>query len=135
MANFVYDYYVNQILQGNAPWDASDVKVACVSSSYIPSQSGDQFLADISGSYIIRTSGNMAGKTVSGRICDANDLVIYSVTGVVDVDAFVLYYDTGNSATSVLIAYVDTATGLPLTPDGRPVRIVWSNTTNKIFKL
>lgn len=135
MANNVYDYYINQILQGNAPWSSSQVKIACCSSSYTPNFSSDQFLSNINPSHIIRTSGALSGKSVNGRVCDASDIVVFSITGIVDMARLVLYYDSGVSTTSVLICAIDTATGLPLTPDGRPVRIVWSNSGNKIFRI
>jgi hypothetical protein len=34
-----------------------------------------------------------------------------------------------------LIAYIDTATGLPVTPGGGDIDITWDNGSNKIFKL
>jgi hypothetical protein len=47
----------------------------------------------------------------------------------------VLYKDTGAPTTSPLIAYIDTATGLPVTPNGGNISIVYDNSTNKIFAL
>ncbi len=34
-----------------------------------------------------------------------------------------------------LIAYIDTATGMPVTPNGGDITIAWDNGANKIFKL
>ena len=135
MANIVYDYYVTSILAGNAAWTTSDIKCACVSSAYTPDAASDRYLSNINAAAIIRTSGNLTGKSVTSRICDAGDLVIYSIVGAVDVAKLVLYYDTGVDTSSVLVCCIDSGTGLPLTPDGRPVRIVWSNSGNKIFRL
>jgi hypothetical protein len=47
----------------------------------------------------------------------------------------VIYKDTGTAATSPLIAYIDTATGLPVTPNGGDITVTWDNGSNKIFKL
>jgi hypothetical protein len=41
----------------------------------------------------------------------------------------------GSAATNRLIAYIDTATGLPVTPNGANITAVWDNGANKIFKL
>ena len=50
-------------------------------------------------------------------------------------EALLIYKDTGTEATSPLIAYIDTATGLPVTPNGGNITVTWDNGTNKIFKL
>ena len=45
-----------------------------------------------------------------------------------------IYIDTGSSATSRLVAYLDTGvTGLPVTPNGGDIAITWS--ASGIFKL
>ena len=51
------------------------------------------------------------------------------------VEALVIYKDTGNTATSNLIAYIDTGTGLPFTTNGADVDIVFDSGSNKIFAL
>jgi hypothetical protein len=60
--------------------------------------------------------------------------VFSAVTGD-QSEALVIYKDTGSAATSPLIAYIDTATGLPVTPNGADVTVTWDNGSNKIFKL
>lgn len=47
----------------------------------------------------------------------------------------VIVRDTGADATSPLIALIDTATGLPVTPNGGDITIQWDSGANKIFKL
>ena len=57
-----------------------------------------------------------------------------SVSGA-SIEAIVIYSDTGTESTSPLIAYIDTATGLPITPNGGDIIVTWDNGTNKIFKV
>ena len=64
----------------------------------------------------------------------SNDVTFTSVTGA-SIEAIVLYKDTGTDATSPLIAFIDTATGLPITPNGGDIIVTWDNGANKIFKL
>jgi hypothetical protein len=80
------------------------------------------------------TSGALTGKTVTAGVADAVDVTFTAVSGAT-VEAIVLYADSGTEATSRLIAYIDTATGLPLTPNGGDVTVAWDNGANKIFKL
>lgn len=47
----------------------------------------------------------------------------------------VSYKDTGVEGSSNLIFNLDTATGLPLTPNNNDVIVTWDGGANKIFKL
>ncbi len=65
---------------------------------------------------------------------DGADVTFTSVSGPT-IEAIVIYRDTGTEATSPLIAYIDTATGLPITPNGGDIIVTWDNGANKIFKV
>ena len=80
----------------------------------------------------IAASAAFSGKTTLGGAADANDVTFSSVSGA-SIEAIVLYKDTGTEATSPLIAYIDTATGLPITPNGGDIIVTWDNGPNKIF--
>jgi len=67
-------------------------------------------------------------------VADAADVILSSVTGDT-CEAIVIYKHTGTESTSRLIAYIDTATGLPVTPNGGDITIQWDSGANKIFKL
>lgn len=92
----------------------------------------DQYLSDISAGARIATSGALASKTVTDGVFDAADITFTAVTGA-SVESIVIYKDTGSAATSPLIAMIDTATGLPVTPNGGDITVVWDNGANKIF--
>ena len=93
----------------------------------------DEFLSSIPADDRIATA-TLGSKTSALGVADAADTAFTSVTGDT-VEAIVLYKDTEDAATSPLIAYIDTATGLPLTPNGGNVTVTWDNGANKIFKL
>ena len=76
----------------------------------------------------------MAGKATTGGAADANDVTFAAVAGA-SIEAIIIYVDSGTEATSPLIAYIDTATGLPITPNGGDIIVTWDNGTNKIFKV
>jgi hypothetical protein len=48
-------------------------------------------------------------------------------------DSINIYDDT--HASDALIAYIDTATGLPFTPSGGDIEVQWDSGANAIFKL
>lgn len=63
--------------------------------------------------------------TVAAGVFDAADTVFTTLTGDAS-ESLILFEDSGTESTSDLIAYWDTATGLPLTPNGADVTVVWN---------
>jgi ApbE superfamily uncharacterized protein (UPF0280 family) len=82
----------------------------------------------------VATSAALTGKTSTAGVADAADITFTAVTGSA-VTQFVIYRHTGTESTSNLIAYFDTATNLPITPNGGDITIQWDSGANKIFKL
>lgn len=135
MANSLYDAGRSGFLSGDIDWDANNIKVVLVDNgAYTVNLGSHQFLSDIPSGARIATSGNLASKTTTAGVADAADVTFTAVTGT-SVESFVIYQDTGTATTSRLIAYVDTATGLPITPNSGDITLVWDNGANKIFKL
>jgi hypothetical protein len=81
------------------------------------------------------TSANLTAKTVAAGIADASDATFTAVPVDSSQEYVVIYQDTGDVNTSRLIAFIDTATGLPVTPNGGDIVVEWSNGAVKIFKL
>ena len=135
MANAIYDLGREKFLNGDIDWTNDDIKLVLIDTAdYTVDLANDEFHSDITGAGIVATSGNLSGKTSVIGVADADDVTLTSVTGD-ECEALVIYKDTGVSSTSPLIAYVDTATGLPITPSGSDITIVWDAGSNKIFKL
>lgn len=135
MANAVYGKAREKFLNGDIDWANDDIKAVLVdTAAYAVSIDSDEYLSSIPAGDRIATSGNLASKTSTLGVADAADITFSTVTGDVS-EAIVLYKDTGDAATSPLIAYIDTATGLPITPNGGDITISWDSGANKIFKL
>lgn len=124
MANALYPSFKESLLSGDIDLTSVDVKVILVDSADYSYSSAHNFLDDVAGGAIVATSGNLASKTVTGGAFDAADVVFSNVSGD-QSEALILYVDTGSSATSNLIAYIDTATGLAITPNGADITVVW----------
>ena len=135
MANALFDKARQRFLEGQFNWNTDSIKAVLVDTgTYTVNLSAHEFLSDISSGARIATSGAFTGKTTTGGAADANDVTFTSVTGA-SIEAIVLYKDTGTDSTSPLIAFIDTATGLPITPNGGDIIVTWDNGANKIFKL
>ena len=136
MANTLFTPYKESLLSLNpsVDLDTDTIKVAMVTAGYTLN-AAHQFYSDITpGSNVVGTPQTLGSKTVTGGVFDAADATFTAVTGS-QVVALVLYKDTGVNSTSPLIAYIDTGTGLPVTPNGGNITIAWDNGTNKIFKI
>jgi len=104
----------------------------------------DEYLSAVASAARLLTSSNLSSKldstgsggTFVGGIAQAAN-VVFSLAGPagVTVEAIALYKDTGLDITSPLIAYIDTATGLPLTLNGGDVTLVWDTGANKIYSI
>lgn len=115
--------------------DTDDIKVVGVDhGTDTPVPATDQFLSDITAGARIFTSGNLASKTVTGGVFDAADVTVTAVTGA-SIESLVIYKDTTVAGTSPLVVFIDTATGLPFTPNGGDLTIQWDNGASKIFAL
>ncbi len=135
MADFIYDLGRKAFMDGDIAILTDNIKTVLVdTATYTANQATDQFLSDIGAGERVATSGNMASKTSTAGVFDAADITYSSVTGDVS-EALVIYKDTGVAATSPLLAYIDSATGLPVTPNGGDITITWDSGANKIFKL
>lgn len=147
MANALYDKGRNHFAMGDILWKAtggSVIRAFLVDSlDYTVDLANHEFLSSVP---VAGRVGGTAGGTaynsgiqltlldpVAG-VCDANDITFPAVTG--DQSEYILIYKMGTSdADSLLIALIDTATGLPVTPSGGDILVAWDNGANKIFKL
>lgn len=134
MANSLYDLGYQAFLEGSIAWLSDNIKICLVTSTYTPNLATDQFLAIIPGGTIVATSSNLASKTSTIGVANAANVTFSSVTG--STATYIAgYKDTGSSATSRLIFLIDTATNLPVTPNGGDIVVQWSSGANKIFSL
>ena len=135
MANALYGLGREGFLGGDIDWDANDIRIILGDAAdYTVSIDTHDFLNDVAAGSRVATSGALTTKTKTLGVADADDVTLTTVTG--DPSEFVIIYQhTGNEATARLIAYIDTATGLPITPNGANINVVWDSGANKIFKL
>lgn len=135
MPNALYDAGRAGFLGGDIDWDANTIKVTLVDSAdYTLNLATDDFYDDVPAAGRVATSSALTSKTTTAGVADAADITFTSVTGD-QSEYLVIWADTTVESTSRLIANIDTATGLPVTPNGGNIDVAWDNGANKIFKL
>lgn len=118
------------------------VSISNQPTAYVFNASLDHFYASVpTGARIgfsIASIGNTGGggKTATSGIADAADTLFSAVSGPTIGALLVLRSTaTANASDWPMIAYIDTATGMPVGPNGGDITVQWDNATNRIFKL
>lgn len=138
MANALYNPGRNSFLTADIDWLADDIRVILVDAADYTFNQDHDFLDDVPAGARVAVSGALTGKTAVAGVADADDLsgasAFLAVVG--DPSEYLIgYKHTGVESTSNLIFRIDTATNLPVTPNGGDIEVLWDNGANKIFKL
>jgi hypothetical protein len=147
MANALYDKGRNKFATGEIRWKASGgdtVRAFLVdSASYAPDLANHEFLSDIPAG---ARKGNYGGsgradapalalKDPADGACDANDTTFAAVPAWGPLGYLAIFKDDGADGRSPLIALIDAAEGLPVTPNGADITISWDDGADKVFRL
>jgi hypothetical protein len=128
MANALYPLWKEQLLQftTNNNLSAGTVKVALIDTANYTYSAANQFFSSVSGAAVVGTPQTIGSKTFANGVFDGADVSFTAVTGA-NVEALIIYIDTGTAGTSPLVAYIDSSvTGLPVTPNGGNIGITWN---------
>lgn len=134
MANALYNKGKEKMLTGSVNFLSDTIKVALVKNDYVQNLTFDEFYTAISAS-VLGTPQTLASKTVTNGVFDAADVTFAAIPLGSTTEGVVIYKDTGDNATSPLLAYIDTITGFPLITTGGDVIVQWDNGAFKIFSL
>ena len=141
MANSLYDKGRQRFLEAQLNWITDDIKVVMVDTAVYTFAASHEFLSSVALESHVTAPTTLTSKTSSNGAADAQDVTFAAVNGP-SIEALVIYKQvlgldgvTPDDAASILIAYIDTATGLPITPNGGDIIVTWDNGINKIFRL
>lgn len=124
MANTWYPTAKQAMGAGNLELDAGTFKAVLVDTADYTYSATHDFLNDVPAGARVATA-TLSNVTWVGAVLDADDAVFSTVSGD-QSEALIIYKDTGAEATSNLIVYIDTATGLPITPGGGNINVAWN---------
>lgn len=134
MANQWYGKALESFAGGGINWGSDNIKVLLATNGYTPSINTDQFVTDVSSGNIVARSGNLSSKSATLGVLNAANVTFTSVTGS-QCPYVIVYKDSGTDSSSPLIVKIDTATGLPVTPNGGDITVQWDTGSNKIAAL
>lgn len=118
MADVIYNSFKAKIMDGSIDLDTDTIKVALVTSTYVPNQDTHDFFDDVTnevtGTGYTAGGASLASKTVTADntdnegVFDAADVTWTSST--ITARGAVIYKSTGVASTSALICYLDFTT-------------------------
>lgn len=132
MANTYYPKGAEKMLTAAINYSSDTIKVGIVSDAYTYS-TAHEFLSD--AGILVGTAQTLASKSITGGVFDAADPAFGAIAPGSTAKALIMWKDTGNPATSPLLAYLDQLTGFPFATNGGAVTVPWSNGAGKIFSL
>lgn len=142
MANALFAPGREGFLAGEIDFDTAVIKVALVRSYTF--SSAHKFVSDVTGAggVLHVTSAALASKTVTNGTADAADITFTAVTANASGHSLLVFQssavgggaDVAATAQRV-IAWIDTGTNLPVTPNGGDITVAWDSGANKIFTL
>jgi hypothetical protein len=139
-ANAFYDLGREGILDRSIDVITATLKFYLVDSAvYSVNLGTHQFVSSIASTVAVTPA--LGSKTKTAGVFDAADTAFTAVSGA-QSEALVLAQTSAvgggaDVATSAqrLVGYVDTATGLPVTPNGGDINLIFDSGANRIFKL
>lgn len=142
MANALFTPGREGFLAGEIDWDTAVIKCALVRAYTFTAT--HKFVSDLTtaGGVLVATSAALSSKTVTGGTAGAANVTFSAVPSGAAITSLIIFQSSavtgGSDVASTaqrLIAYVDSYTNMPITPNGGDITIAWDTGTNKIFTL
>ena len=148
MANAFYASAEELLRSGEIDWVNDRFKLLLVNTSMIGgyhARNADKFLCDIPIGTRVATA-DITNTSVIDGAADADDVYFDCIKPIVKktkagslitnvAGGMVVYKDTGNEKTSLLVGFMDNAFGtFPMIPNGGDVWVNWDTGPNKIFR-
>lgn len=131
MADTPYALFMEAIMEGTYDLASATVKLMLVNVAgghYSPNFVTDQYLTAISSGDRIASTAQLTSVALTpgagpAVVFSAANTVFTAVASGPAAGAFVIYIDTGTPSTSPLIFYIDSYSGLPVTPNGSNIDV------------
>lgn len=142
VASALWDPGREGFLDGTIDWNTGVMKAALVRGYTF--SAAHKFVSDVTGAggTLVATSSALASVTATSGVADAGDVTFTAVTAGAAIPAVIIFQAsavTGGADVAAsaqrLVCYIDTATGLPVTPNGQNISVTFDNGSNRIFKL
>lgn len=123
MANVLFDATRSALLAAGIDWVADTIRATLVN-GYAVDIATHAVIEDVPVGARVATIA-LTGKAVDRGTASADDALFTGVTAGANADALVIWKDTGLESTSTLVAYIDSAAGIPVESTGADIPVTW----------
>ncbi|MBK7424293.1 MAG: hypothetical protein IPJ48_15110 [Propionivibrio sp.] len=124
MANLLYPLFKQRLLSPGIDLSSVTLRAVLVDTGTYTYSAAHDAYDDLAG--VVGTeSGTLGSKTFTNGVFDCADATFTAVTGAT-AEAVVIFVDSGTASTDYLVAYVDTGSNLPVTPNGGDITAQWN---------
>ena len=117
MANQLFVSARQSFLTGGFDWTSANLKMAILDTTYVFDEN-QEFVDEVPGASIVQVE-DLTNPTAIDGFANADSLQFDNVVAGNQIAYLIIYDDTGVPATSRLLAYFDTVTGLPTDASGQ----------------
>ena len=133
MANFVYNGGKKALLEGQVNWLTDNIRAILLDKAHYTPSAAHATLADVPTQARVAVSGTLTGRAATNGVASSSGAAFTALPSV-SCEALAIVKVTGVDNTSILVCFIDTALGLPVTPStGGNGSITWTN--DQIFAL
>lgn len=142
MSNQVFNPAREGFLIGEIDWDTAVIKVALVRGYTFDAT--HKFVSEVTGAggTLHATSSALASKTGTDGVADAADITFTTPSANANDHNILVFQSSAvgggadvAASAQRLICLIDTATGIPVQPNGANITIAWDNGVNRMFHL
>lgn len=144
MASSLWNPGREGFMSGEIVWKASGATIKAALVRGYTFDATHKFVSDVTGAggTLVATSAALSSLTNTDGVADAADVTFTSVAAGAAVPAIILFQSSAvgggadvAASAQRLVAYLDTATGLPVTPNGQNISVAFDNGSSRVFKL
>jgi hypothetical protein len=126
MANAFYGPGREGFATAQVNWPADAIHTDLIDlADYTVSLTGHTFRSSVPAAARVASFGPLTGKSAPLGVLTAANFTFPTVVGD-QAEALIVWKNTGADATSRLLVFIDTASGLPVTPNGGDVAVQWN---------
>ncbi len=130
----LYDKAREQFAGTELVWLTNTFRAQLLSDGYV-FNAQHQYLSDLSAGFLLAASEPLLNKSRTDGYCRADPVNFPALVTASPVAQYLVYKDTGDPATSLLVCWSKSVQGFPFQPTGLDYTLLWGSGSNVVFRL
>lgn len=128
--NFIFSHVSNLVKKNELNLEDDEINVVLITDGFKPLKN-QKLISEIPPEFIQCAPVKLDKKSFKNNVFDAWDVCFHNVCGSSKITGILIYQEQKG----ILIAFIASAFGFPVSPNGGDIIVTWDNDTNKIFIL